>query len=104
MGGGKSHALVGLYMATAPEAFFATELGQSVLEEIGQLEDAAFEMGQVRTVVLSADNMSPGVPSAEFGPATSLFERSSGRFSRVIDHSSTLIASAARTSAFFPKR
>src|SRR5919206_4653796 len=34
MGGGKSHALVGLYhMANSPERFFASTLGQQVLAE-----------------------------------------------------------------------
>src|SRR5208282_2296969 len=34
MGGGKSHALVGLYhMAANPQPFFATELGKEVLTE-----------------------------------------------------------------------
>src|SRR5688500_15765500 len=34
MGGGKSHALVGLYhMVASPKAFFGTELGKEVLEE-----------------------------------------------------------------------
>src|SRR5215211_5040068 len=34
MGGGKSHALVGLYhMAANPKAFFATQIGRDVLAE-----------------------------------------------------------------------
>jgi hypothetical protein len=76
MGGGKSHALVGVYhMANSPEAFFATEIGERVREEAEELARAPLDLGDVRTIVLSADNMSPGVASPEFGPATSLFER-----------------------------
>jgi hypothetical protein len=76
MGGGKSHALVGVYhMANSPEAFFATEIGERVRQEAEELAGTSFDLGDVRTIVLSADNMSPGVASPEFGPATSLFER-----------------------------
>lgn len=76
MGGGKSHALVGVYhMTTSPRAFFASEIGEHVREEVEELAGGAVEINDVRLIVLSADNMSPGVASPEFGPAVSLFER-----------------------------
>jgi hypothetical protein len=74
MGGGKSHALVGLYhLASQPEAFLATELGQGVRAEAEQR--GAIDLAGTKVVVLSADNMTPGAASPEFGPATTLFER-----------------------------
>ena len=75
MGGGKSHALVGLYhMATAPDEFFGTELGRLVRAEAeqGGLDVA---LTGTRAVVLTADYFSPGKTSEVFGPATTLFER-----------------------------
>jgi hypothetical protein len=75
MGGGKSHALVGLYhLANAPKAFLATELGRLVKTEAEQA-GGAIDLAGARVVVLSADNMTPGATSPEFGPATSLYER-----------------------------
>jgi hypothetical protein len=75
MGGGKSHALVGLWhLAHDPAAFFATELGRQVLEE-AERPGGAIGLTSTRVVVLSADNMSPGRTSPEFGPATTLYER-----------------------------
>jgi uncharacterized protein DUF499 len=76
MGGGKSHALIGLYhLATAPDAFFATEIGQRVREEAELRAQGPISLSPARVVVLSADNMSPGKPSPEFGPARTLYER-----------------------------
>jgi hypothetical protein len=75
MGGGKSHALVGLYhLANDPGAFFGTELGRLVREEAEQAGGTIDPTG-ARVVVLSADNMTPGATSPEFGPATTLYER-----------------------------
>jgi len=75
MGGGKSHALVGLYhLANSPRAFLATELGQRVRREAEQ-NGAPLDLDGARVVVLSADNMTPGATSPEFGPATTLYER-----------------------------
>ena len=75
MGGGKSHALVGLYhLANAPAAFLATEVGQLVQVEAEQ-SGGHLDLSGARVVVLSADNMTPGATSPEFGPATSLYER-----------------------------
>src|SRR5437867_3748057 len=75
MGGGKSHALGGLFhLANDPAAFLATELGQLVREEAGQA-GGTIDLAGARAVVLSADNMTPAATSPEFGPATSLYER-----------------------------
>jgi hypothetical protein len=75
MGGGKSHALVGLYhMASNPQEFFATDLGQAVRAE-AQADGGSIDLRGTRVVTLTADHFSPGKPSEVFGPATNLFER-----------------------------
>lgn len=75
MGGGKSHALVGLYhMANDPSGFFATELGRRVLNEAEQ-GGGEVDLTGATTVVLTADYFSPGSTNEIFGPATNLFER-----------------------------
>ncbi len=75
MGGGKSHALVGLYhMAANPRAFFATELGKEVLNE-ARAGGAKIDIAGSRVVILTADHFSPGKPTELFGPALNLFER-----------------------------
>jgi predicted AAA+ superfamily ATPase len=75
MGGGKSHALVGLYhMASNPREFFATDLGRAVRAE-AQAGGGSIDLGDTRVVTLTADHFSPGKPSEVFGPATNLFER-----------------------------
>ncbi|MFZ0230563.1 MAG: DUF499 domain-containing protein, partial [Mycobacterium sp.] len=75
MGGGKSHALVGLYhMVSNPTEFFATDLGKAVRAE-AQAGGGSIDLGGTRVVTLTADHFSPGKPSEVFGPATSLFER-----------------------------
>ncbi|TDB80782.1 DUF499 domain-containing protein, partial [Actinomadura sp. KC216] len=75
MGGGKSHALVGLHhLANDPAAFLTTELGQQVKTEAEQA-GGTIDLAEARVVVLSADNMTPGATSPEFGPATTLYER-----------------------------
>ncbi|MER6590345.1 DUF499 domain-containing protein [Micromonospora purpureochromogenes] len=75
MGGGKSHALVGLYhMANSPEEFFATELGQRVYQEAAR-GAAAVDLAGATVVTLTADYFSPGSTNEVFGPATNLFER-----------------------------
>src|SRR5207302_4048043 len=75
MGGGKSHALVGLFhMASNPQEFFATDLGKAVLDE-AQASGGKIDLAATRVVTLTADYFSPGKPSEVFGPATSLFER-----------------------------
>jgi Protein of unknown function (DUF499) len=75
MGGGKSHALVGLYhMASSSAEFFDTELGQLVRAEAEQ-GGLDVDLSGTQTVVLTADYFSPGKTNEVFGPATSLFER-----------------------------
>jgi hypothetical protein len=75
MGGGKSHALVGLYhMASSPAEFFDTELGHLVRTEAEQ-GGLDVDLSGTKTVVLTADYFSPGKTNEVFGPATSLFER-----------------------------
>jgi hypothetical protein len=75
MGGGKSHALVGLYhMAANPKPFFATELGKEVLTE-AETGGANIDITGSRVVTLTADHFSPGKPTELFGPAVNLFER-----------------------------
>lgn len=75
MGGGKSHALVGLYhMASRPTEFFKTHVGREVLTEASAGgHDIHFE--NVRVVTLTADHFSPGKATETFGPAVNLFER-----------------------------
>jgi hypothetical protein len=76
MGGGKSHALVGLYhLANDPTGFLACELGQLVLAEAEQRANGPLDLTGTRVVVLPADHMTPGVAGAEFGPARTLHER-----------------------------
>jgi hypothetical protein len=75
MGGGKSHALVGLYhMAASPKTFFRTELGKEVLAE-AQSGRENIDFNGARVVTLTADHFSPGKPTELFGPALNLFER-----------------------------
>jgi hypothetical protein len=76
MGGGKSHALVGLHhMANTPDEFFATELGNLVRNEAQDRAGSDIDLIGSRVVVLSADHMTPGTAAAEYGPARTLFER-----------------------------
>ena len=76
MGGGKSHALIGLWhLACDPSAFFATQLGGLVSAEGEARSNGSFDLDDTRLVVLSADHMSPGRQTSEYGPATTLFER-----------------------------
>lgn len=75
MGGGKSHALVGLHhMASTPEGFFGTDLGRLVHAEAARGTGEVDLTGAV-TVTLTADYFSPGATNEVFGPATNLFER-----------------------------
>lgn len=75
MGGGKSHALVGLHhMAARPKEFFSTELGKAVLSE-AESGGRKADLADAQVVTLTADHFSPGKPSEVFGPATTLFER-----------------------------
>ena len=76
MGGGKSHALVGLYhMAINPGGFFGTDLGKAVRAEVQAGGNGGGRLAETRVVTLTADHFSPGKPTEVFGPATTLFER-----------------------------
>lgn len=62
MGGGKSHAQVGLFhMASQPESFFATDLGKRVAAEAKALsgEDVPADLDNPTVVVLPCDRMDP---------------------------------------------
>jgi len=75
MGGGKSHALVGLYhLANSPDEFFSTTLGQTIRNE-AEHGGADIDLTGTRVVALTADYFSPGARNEVFGPATNLFER-----------------------------
>ena len=75
MGGGKSHAMVGLYhMAAHPQEFFATELGRRARQE-AESGGSPVDLTGTQVVTLCADRFSPGKPTENFGPATTLFER-----------------------------
>lgn len=75
MGGGKSHALVGLYhLAASPSEFLDTELGQAVLAEASAY-GSKIDLSGTRAVTLCADHFSPGAPSENYGPATDLYGR-----------------------------
>ncbi|WP_448002694.1 DUF499 domain-containing protein [Agromyces bauzanensis] len=75
MGGGKSHALVGLFhMAAHASEFFATPLGKAVAEE-ARSGGVDVDLAGAKVVSLTADHFSPGKRSDAFGPATTLFER-----------------------------
>lgn len=76
MGGGKSHALTGLWhLATNPTVFAASDIGEKVRTVVNHRSNDAVELSGVRAVVLCADHFSPGVARPEFGPAINLHER-----------------------------
>jgi hypothetical protein len=75
MGGGKSHALVGIWhMINSPDTFFASDLGRAAAVEAG-VGGHQLDLGHVTPVVLIGDSMSPGKTDPRFGPATDLFGR-----------------------------
>lgn len=75
MGGGKSHALVGLWhMINRPDVFFSSELGRAVAAEVAA-PNGDVDLSDVLPVVLTCDGFSPGKTDARFGPATDLFGR-----------------------------
>ncbi|MEU8361056.1 DUF499 domain-containing protein [Nonomuraea sp. NPDC048882] len=75
MGGGKSHALVGLHhMANKPEEFFSTAFGQLIRRE-AEFAGTEVNLSGSQAITLTADYFSPGKPTETFGPATNLFER-----------------------------
>ena len=79
MGGGKSHALVALWhMASDPEAFVSTEIGEAVLAEARNVVGSgtvANHLGNPLVVALPGDQMDPEKPDpAVFGGARTLWE------------------------------
>jgi hypothetical protein len=80
MGGGKSHGLIGLWhLATSTPAFASTDLGKVVFAEASEIAaggSLAADLNRPGCVVLSCDNMTPGVPDPSLdGPARTLWER-----------------------------
>jgi hypothetical protein len=80
MGGGKSHGLIGLsHLATSTPAFASTDLGKLVFAEASEIAtggSVVADLNRPVCVVLSCDNMTPGVPDPSLdGPAGSLWER-----------------------------
>jgi hypothetical protein len=76
MGGGKSHALTGLWhLARSPAAFLASDIGTQVADVARRRAGADIAVGDVRTVVLCADHFSPRATRPEFGPAVNLHQR-----------------------------
>lgn len=68
MGGGKSHAEVGLFhMANGPEAFFNTMLGEKVRQQAEDISGETIEpdLGVPKVVVLPCDEMDPFKPNKE---------------------------------------
>lgn len=75
MGGGKSHALVGIWhMIKNPALFFGSELGQAVATE-ASAGGRRINLDDVIPVSLLGDSMSPGKTDPRFGPATDMFGR-----------------------------
>ena len=75
MGGGKSHALVGIWhMISSRQQFFASDLGEAVLAAAGT-GGHPVDLSTVVPVVLTCDGSSPGKTDPRFGPATDLFGR-----------------------------
>ena len=76
MGGGKSHALTGLWhLAKNPSDFFASDIGARVAAVARHRAGGNISVGHVRTVVLCADHFTPGAARPEFGPAINLHQR-----------------------------
>jgi len=75
MGGGKSHALVGIWhMINSADAFFASDLGHAVAAE-ATAGGHTLDLSPVVPVMLIGDSMSPGKTDPRFGPARDLFGR-----------------------------
>ena len=79
MGGGKSHAMVGLWhLAAHPAEFRATDIGREAWDRATKMIGASLpaDLGKPQVVVLSCDNMTAGTANkASDGPAVSLYER-----------------------------
>lgn len=75
MGGGKSHALVGIWhMINSGQSFFASELGHAVADE-ATAGGHEIDLSGVIPVILMGDAMSPAKIDPMFGPGTDLFGR-----------------------------
>ncbi|WP_261575138.1 DUF499 domain-containing protein [Frankia gtarii] len=75
MGGGKSHALVGIWhMIDKPDVFLSSELGRAVAVE-ATAGGHTLDLSTVVPVLLIGDSVSPGKSDPRFGPATDLFGR-----------------------------
>jgi hypothetical protein len=79
MGGGKSHAMVGLWhLAEHPAEFRATDIGQEAWARAAKIVGGALpaDVGNPQVVVLSCDNMTAGRgDKAIDGPAVTLYDR-----------------------------
>jgi hypothetical protein len=79
MGGGKSHALIGLYhLATHPADLQRTDIGMQAIELAERIAGSSIpaDLGHPQTVVLACDNMTAEKGNQEYdGPATTLYER-----------------------------
>ena len=79
MGGGKSHAMIGLWhLAAHPDAFRATDIGREAWASAGRIIGGSLpgDLADPQVVVLSCDNMTAGRGDpANDGPAVSLYER-----------------------------
>lgn len=79
MGGGKSHAMIGLWhLAAHPAAFRNTEIGQAVWGAAEKIvgDSLPADLAEPIVVVLSCDNMTAGRGDPDHdGPARSLYER-----------------------------
>lgn len=80
MGGGKSHACIGAWhLATAPEVLTRQDIGRAVFAHARDMigYDLPADLNQPHAVVLSCDNMTPGVSEPDQdGPwSFNLFER-----------------------------
>ena len=79
MGGGKSHAMIGLWhLAAHPDQLHATEVGQAVWESAQAIMGGPLprDLCDPVVVVLSCDNMTAGRGDSDHdGPANTLYER-----------------------------
>ncbi len=79
MGGGKSHAMIGLWhIAAHPEEFRATDVGREAWATAGRIIGGSLpgDLANPQVVVLSCDNMTAGRGDiVHDGPAVSLYER-----------------------------
>jgi hypothetical protein len=79
MGGGKSHAMIGLWhLAAHPSALRGTDIGREAWSTAAKVAGASLsnDLAEPQVVVLSCDNMTAGKGDLAIdGPAVSLYER-----------------------------